>query len=240
MLELSHLERTYNGVGGVTDVSLTVPDGAIYALCGANGAGKTTVLSVVCGLLFAKKGSLRLRGEDVPLDRFHARHGLGWVGHDPAIDPALNGWQWAAFVRGVKAVHWPASALESALRLGLTVSLLDQSVGTLSQGNRRKVVLWVELMTTSALLVMDEPLVGLDPPGIQGFNRLCREFVADGRSILMSTHLLGEAEATATHVGILQGGKLQTEGELQSILVGRTLHQAFSDTLGTLDVSAEG
>ncbi len=227
LLELSHVERTYGGRGGVRDVSLTVPERAIYVLCGANGAGKTTTLSVVAGLLFAARGRLSIDGRAIPLDRQACRPGLGLLTDTPFTDEALTGWQWASFVSGIRNVAWPKDAEETALLLTLQPEALQQRICKLSFGNRRKLVLWIEMMTTRSVLLLDEPLTGLDPSAIEGFHRAARLFVSSGRSIVFSTHLLREAEALATHAGIIHEGVTKCEGSLAEVCAGRSLHETF-------------
>ena len=226
-IELRNLCRTYDGEGGVRDVSLSVPKGAIYVLCGANGAGKSTTLSVLVGLLFSSHGSLLFNGVAVPLDRMAARAGIGFLPDTPVVDEGLTGWQWASFVAGIKAMAWPSSASDAAQRLTLPLDALDRPVRSLSFGTRRKLALWVEMMTTTSVLVLDEPLVGLDPPSIEGFYALARDWVASGRSMLLSTHLLREADGIATHVGVLRNGISVADGPIQDITAGRPLSHVF-------------
>jgi ABC-2 type transport system ATP-binding protein len=227
MLHLSHLARQYRGRGGVTDVTLTVPAGSIYVLCGANGSGKTTTLSVLSGLLYAEAGTLRLAGEAVPLERPARRAGLSYVPDTPVADEALTGRQWLAYVAGVRGMRDLAELAPYAELLAVEAAALETPIRTLSFGNRRKVVLLAELLTTTRVLLLDEPLIGLDPTAIEGFHAAARHFVAAGRSILFSTHLLREAEALATHVGILHRGKSVADGTLDEVKASGTLHEAF-------------
>jgi ABC-2 type transport system ATP-binding protein len=233
MLDLEHLERRYDGRGGVTDVSVHVPAGAIYVLCGANGAGKTTTLSVISGLLFARKGTLRVAGRDgepraLPLDRYAPRTGFGFVGDQPVLDGALTGWQWLAFAAAVKQCPVDtAAASQLATELALDDATPHYPIHSLSFGNQRKIALWAELATTSHLLVLDEPLIGLDPIAIEAFNESARRFVSSGRSILLSTHLLAEAEGLATHVGFIHDGRTVREAAMEEIHAEGRLRDAF-------------
>jgi ABC-2 type transport system ATP-binding protein len=227
LIELSHLKRQYDGVGGVTDVSMSVPNGSVYALCGANGSGKTTTLSVLAGLFYGEAGRLTLNGRTIPLDRWARRPGLGFVADVPVLDEALTPWQWLAFVASLKGAAPAADAGRQAETLMLPRDALNQPIYTLSGGTRRKVAIWTEFVTASAAIIFDEPLVGLDPRAIQGFHDLTRRYVAADRSIILSTHLLHEAEAIATHVGILADGVTRREGALSEIRGETTLFTAF-------------
>ena len=225
--ELRHLTHVFHGGTGAHDVSVTVPRTAIYALCGANGAGKTTTLSVLAGHRIAHAGTLRLHGEPVRLDRHALRPGLSFMADEPVMDLALTAWQWASFVASIKQVPWPADAMDCAAHLQLTPANLDAPLRTLSFGTRRKVALWVEFQTTSGLLVLDEPLIGLDPAAIRGFHLAARSFIASGRSVLLSTHLLREADAVATHVGVMRAGVTLADGAVGTVCAGRSLHDTF-------------
>jgi len=227
LLELSHLRRRYDGVGGVTDVSMSVPSGSVYALCGPNGSGKTTTLSVLAGLFYAEAGRLALNGQTIRLDRWARRPGLGFVADVPILDEALTPWQWVAFVASLKGVQPAADAARNAATLTLAAAALHQPIHTLSGGTRRKVALWTEFVTTEVAVALDEPLGGLDPQAIQGFHDVVRRYVASGRSVILSTHLLHEAEAIATHVGILVEGVTRTEGALSDVRGDTSLFAAF-------------
>jgi len=159
LLELSHLRRRYDGVGGVTDVSMSVPPGAVYALCGANGSGKTTTLSVLAGLFYAEAGRLALDGRPIPLDRWARRTGVGFVADVPILDEALTPWQWVTFVASLKGVQPAADAALDAETLTLASDALNQPIYALSGGTRRKVALWTELVTASrAVTSLPPPL----------------------------------------------------------------------------------
>lgn len=227
LLELSGLSRTFGGSGGVTNVSLCVPPASIYVLCGANGAGKTTTMSVLAGLLFASVGRLFLDHQQIPLDREARRPGLGFVQDDPYLDPDLTPEQWLGFLRALKQCEGYVDARETADALRLSSSELRSRIGELSFGTRRKVALWTEFASTGRLLLLDEPLIGLDPPSIAGFRDVAAQFATGGRSILMSTHLLAEAETIATHVGIMSDGGNVREGTLSKMVGSGSLLQSF-------------
>jgi ABC-2 type transport system ATP-binding protein len=227
LLELSHLKRQYDGAGGVTDVSIAVPRGSVYALCGPNGSGKTTTLSVLAGLFYAEAGRLVVDGRAVPLDRWARRPGLGFVADEPLLDDALTPWQWVAFVASLKGVPPAQDAGECATVLALDAAALAVPIHTLSGGTRRKVAIWTEFVTTSLAVVLDEPLVGLDPQAINGFHELMRRYVASGRAVILSTHLLREAEAIASHVGVIAGGVTRVQGPLPEVRGDKSLFDTF-------------
>ena len=226
-LSLEDLDVRYDTGHGVAGISLSLPAGALYVLCGSNGAGKTTTLRVLAGLTFATQGRLTLGGRVVPLDRYAPRPGLSFLPDAPYLDEGLTAWQWAAFVSSLKDVTWPSTAMAVAETLQLAPETLTERIGALSFGTRRKVALWVEFLTTTDVLLLDEPLIGLDPVAIEGFHAVARDFVATGRSLILSTHLLREAESLATHVGIMRAGRMAREGTLFALCAGGSLQDAF-------------
>jgi ABC-2 type transport system ATP-binding protein len=225
---VERLSKQYRNGKGVRDFNLRVPRGAIYCLLGPNGAGKTTALAVLAGWYGADTGSMNVSGVPITIDRPGQRPGLGFVPDAPVLDDALTGWEWASYVTDVKARRWPhALSREVATQLRLEESLLSTTIATMSLGSRRKVALWIEFVTTERVLVLDEPLTGLDPHAIAGFQAVARGFTDRGGAVLMSTHLVHEAEALATHVGILADGCTVAQGSLDEVRGGTTLLCAF-------------
>lgn len=227
VIELEHLERLYAPGVGVRDVSLHVPAASIYVLAGPTGSGKTTTLSVVAGLRFTRKGNLCLDGRNIPLHRSCVRPGLGFLADTPVLDARLTPVQWLRFARGMKAAALTTDASSLASTLLLDEEALYRPIRTLSFGTQRKVVLWTELLTTDRCLIMDEPFIGLDPAAIQGAEAALREYVADGRAVVVSTHLLHEAQSLATHVGVIAKGRTLWDGPVAGLTGESTLRDAF-------------
>ena len=213
LLETVNVTRLFPSGRGIANISMRVPAGAIYVLCGPNGAGKTTLLRSLVGLWRPTSGVIRWRGEDLPLNRHVPRRGLGFLPDTPFTDANLTAIQWAEFVSGIKGVpmHEDA-ALTRANAFELSAGVLQRPIRELSFGTQRKIALWTELITTSHLLVLDEPFSGLDPVAIDALHDSLRSYVSDGKSVLFSTHLLREVGALATHVAVLIDGGMRYEG----------------------------
>jgi ABC-type multidrug transport system ATPase subunit len=227
-LSVERLSKRYGNGKGVHEIDLAIPTQSIYCLLGPNGAGKTTTLAVLAGWYGADGGSMTLGGAPVVITRPGHRVGLGFVPDIPVLDEALTGWEWASYVTAVRAQHWPGElAREIAAQLLLDNALLSTPIGTMSLGSRRKVALWVEFVTTPHLLLLDEPLTGLDPHAIAGFHAAARGFSDRGGAVLMSTHLVHEAEALATHVGIIADGRTVVQGRLADVRGHTNLLEAF-------------
>jgi ABC-2 type transport system ATP-binding protein len=227
-LSVDLLSKRYPNGKGVHAVSLLIPTRSIYCLLGPNGSGKTTTLAVLAGWYGADSGSVTIGGNRVRIDRPGHRVGLGFVPDVPVLDDALTGWEWASYVAAIKEQSWPhALADEVAAQLLLDEGTLSTTIGTLSLGSRRKVALWIEFVTTRHLLILDEPLTGLDPHAIAGFHAAARGFSARGGAVLMSTHLVHEAESLATDVGIIAAGRTVVQGSLAEVRGDLTLLAAF-------------
>lgn len=231
-LDLVGLTRHYPSGAGISDVTLRLLPGEIHVLAGANGAGKTTTLSVLAGTRYARMGALRLGEHTVRLDRLSPRPGLGFVADRPLFDPRLTPYQWLRFVMTLRhqtddlptTVH---TAAELADVLQLPPPALQEPIGTLSFGTQRKVALWTEMLATRAVLLLDEPLTGLDPLAIEGLHSALRTFCAHGGAVLLSTHLLREAEALASHAAIMHMGRITAAGPMSTVRGDGSFHDAF-------------
>ncbi|MCY7379149.1 MAG: ABC transporter ATP-binding protein, partial [Gemmatimonadaceae bacterium] len=191
-------------------------------------AGKSTTLGVLAGFLFARRGTLRLDGVSVPLERWSPRAGLSYLPERPIIDERVTPWQWCDFVASLKGVTPSADSADLLACLGLDEDYMHAPLATLSFGTIRKVALFAELVTTSRCLIMDEPLSGLDPAAVEGFHDALRAFVRTGkRSVLLSTHLLGEAEAVASHVGVIVDGRTIAEGSVSEVCGSESLRATY-------------
>jgi ABC-2 type transport system ATP-binding protein len=227
-LTVTGLTRQYAGHGGVVDLTFTLAAGTITALVGANGAGKTTALSVLAGFRLADSGTLAMGGLTIPLTAASARPNMGFVADRPVTDGRLTAWHWLDFVRALRGgTIDTATAAELAEHLCLTPTDLVQPIGSRSFGTQRKIALWVELLVTTDVLLLDEPLTGLDPLAINGLHAALRAFTARGGRVLLSTHLLREAEALASHVIILAHGRIVANAAMADVIGDSSLYEAF-------------
>jgi len=189
-------------------VTLRIPAGEVVGLVGPNGSGKSTLLKIILGLLAPSAGTCRVFG--VPSERVEARRGVGYLPEAPDFCPQLTGYELVSYHARLGAV--PARALrvavESALdRVGITAAM-HRRVGTYSLGMRQRLGLAQALVTDPRLLVLDEPVSGVDPVGAEEFCRLVGRFKAEGRTVLFSSHLLPQVERVCDRVVLLNGGRL--------------------------------
>lgn len=211
------LTYRYDSRHGVFDLGLEVPEGGIYAFLGPNGSGKTTTVRLLLGLLSPHAGTIRVGG----MERVRgARGGAGHIGalvEAPSLYPHLTGRQNLEVSR--RLLGLPPQAMEASLeRVGL-VADADRKVRAYSLGMRQRLGLALALLDTPRLLVLDEPGNGLDPEGALDMRKLIRSLAHDsGLTVFLSSHLLGEVEQVATHVGVITAGRLRFQGTMDELL----------------------
>jgi len=219
----------------VDGLDLTVRRGEFYALLGPNGAGKTTTLRMVAGLLQPDAGTIRVGGIDALADPVAAKRLVAWVPDEPMIYDKLTPLEYLEFVSGlwsVDAANAERQAGELIARLGLAPYANERCEG-FSRGTRQKVALAGALIHDPRLIILDEPLTGLDAASARQVKQILRERVEAGDTVLMTTHILEVAERMADRIGVIARGRLLAEGtlaELQSLsgtAAGANLEDTF-------------
>lgn len=203
----------------VSDLDLNIEPGCFYALLGANGAGKTTTLRMIAGLLKPDRGSVRIFGIDAQSDPVAAKRITAWVPDEPLIYDKLTPWEYLEFVAGLWSCAPETSKQHAETLMGL-LELKDvagQYCETLSKGMRQKVALAGALVHQPRLIILDEPLTGLDAASSRRVKAVLREQVDFGASVLMTTHILEVAERMAERIGVIHDGRLIEEGNLAEL-----------------------
>ena len=200
----------------VDALDLTVRIGEFYALLGPNGAGKTTTLRMVAGLLRPDAGSIAILGVDALRDPVAAKQVMAWVSDEPMIFDKLTPLEYLEFVAGLWGID-PAVSQPSAqgllASLGLEPHLHERCEG-FSKGMRQKVALAGALVHDPRLIILDEPLTGLDALSARHVKGLLQERVRSGCTVIMTTHILEVAERMADRIGVIASGRLVAEGTL--------------------------
>jgi len=203
----------------VAGLDLSVKQGEFYSLLGPNGAGKTTTLRMVAGLLPPDAGTITICGIDALRDPVEAKRIVAWVSDEPMIYDKLTPYEYLEFVAGLWALN--ADVAETRARelmdwLGLAPHAHERCEG-FSKGMRQKVALAGALVHGPRVIILDEPLTGLDAGSARQVKRVLRERVAAGGTVIMTTHILEVAERMADRVGIIAGGRLIAEGTLDEL-----------------------
>ncbi len=203
----------------VDQLDLTVRAGEFYSLLGPNGAGKTTTLRMVAGLMQPDAGAISVFGIDARRDPVEAKRILAWVSDEPMIYDKLTPYEYLEFVAGLWGID--ARGAETRARdlialLGLGPHAHERCEG-FSRGMRQKVALAGALVHDPRLIILDEPLTGLDAASARQVKDVLRERVTAGGTVIMTTHILEVAERMADRIGVIARGKLIAEGTLQEL-----------------------
>jgi ABC-2 type transport system ATP-binding protein len=203
----------------VDHLSLTVRRGELYALLGPNGAGKTTTLRMIATLLDPDSGAIEVAGLDAARDPLGVRRLVAWLPDEPLLYDRLTPVEYLEFIAGLWGVGPAAAAMrgEALLRqLGLWEHRGERCEG-FSRGMRQKTALAGALLRDPALMIMDEPLTGLDAAAARLVKDILRERVAQGTTVILTTHILDVAERMADRIGVIARGRLVAEGTLDEL-----------------------
>src|SRR5712691_11704963 len=229
-LDISGLVKRFDRPA-VDGLDLRVRSGEFYALVGPNGAGKTTTLRMVAGLLKPDAGAIAIAGIDALADPVAAKQVMAWISDEPMIYDKLSPLEYLEFVAGLWRVE--AAAAEARARelldwLGLAPHAHERCEG-FSKGMRQKVALAGALVHEPTVIILDEPLTGLDAGSARQVKSVLRERARAGGTVVMTTHILEVAERMADRIGIIASGRLIAEGTLEE-LRGQAGKQAGQST----------
>jgi len=217
-LDISGLVKRFDRPA-VDGLDLRVQSGEFYALVGPNGAGKTTTLRMVAGLLKPDAGAITIAGIDALADPVAAKQVMAWISDEPMIYDKLSPLEYLEFVAGLWRVE--AAAAEARARelldwLGLAPHAHERCEG-FSKGMRQKVALAGALVHEPTVIILDEPLTGLDAGSARQVKSVLRERARAGGTVVMTTHILEVAERMADRIGIIASGRLIAEGTLEEL-----------------------
>jgi ABC-2 type transport system ATP-binding protein len=211
------LSKWYGQVSGLNDITVSVPPG-ITGLLGPNGAGKSTFMKVITGQLRPSKGTVRVFGEPIWHNQtLYAR--IGFCPEQDAFYDRMTGLDWVTALVGLHG-YPHAEAREAAARALAAVDLSDAAgkrIGAYSKGMRQRVKLAQAIAHDPELLILDEPLSGMDPVGRRRTMRMIREWARQGRSVLVSSHILHEIELMTSNILLINNGRILAEGNVHQI-----------------------
>jgi ABC-2 type transport system ATP-binding protein len=237
IIETRGLTKSFGGRTAVVDLDLAVPRGCAFGFLGHNGAGKTTLIRMLLGLTQPSAGSMSMLGQPLPAARAAVLGRVGAIVEEPHFHGHLTARE---NLRVIAAARGPETfgRIDGALR---RVGLLDRAgdrVRTYSQGMRQRLGVARCLIADPELLILDEPMNGLDPGGIQDFRAMIGELVGEGRTVFLSSHLLDEVEKTCEAAAVIDSGRLIASGSIASLVAGgeRELDIGCDDPRLALDV----
>ncbi|MEZ4425498.1 MAG: ABC transporter ATP-binding protein [Gemmatimonadota bacterium] len=239
MIQLENVVKRYGAFEAVRGVDFEVPRGRIFGFLGPNGAGKTTTIRMVAGVLQPSGGSIRIGGVDVEKDPERAKASIGYIPDRPYLYEKLSGAEFLRFVAGL----WGRNGNGTEHRANRLLELFqlrdrqDDLIESYSHGMRQKLLITSALVHEPELIVVDEPMVGLDPRSAKILKDLFRTYADHGGTVFLSTHTLEVAEALCDHIAIINKGRIIARGTMDEL---RTQAEAGSAGLEEIFLKVTG
>ena len=234
MLKIEHLTKTYGDKKAVDDLSLHILPGEIYGFIGHNGAGKTTTLKSVAGILQFDAGEITIDGNSVRNQPLACKKEIAYIPDNPDLYDYMTGIKFLNFIAdifGISAADRQARIHDYAERFELTADLA-QPIASYSHGMKQKLAIIAAWIHQPKLIIMDEPLVGLDPKAAHLLKGMMREVCDEGGAIFFSTHVLEVAEKLCDKVAIIKAGRLIRSGTMEEVKGDDSLEQVFLELEG--------
>lgn len=234
MLEIKNYTKTYGtGKKAADNVSLTVEPGDIYGFIGHNGAGKSTTIRAVVGVLDFTEGEIYIDGHSVKEEPMACKNITAYIPDNPDLYENLTGIQYLNFIADVFGIG--AKEREEAIQkyadlFEITKDLGDL-IGSYSHGMKQKVAIISALIHRPKLLVLDEPFVGLDPKATFTLKNIMHELCEEGTAVFFSTHVLDVAEKLCNKIAIIKGGQIIASGTMEELTHGNSLESVFMEVI---------
>lgn len=218
-IEISHLTKQYkNGVTALEDISIQV-GGGVYGLLGHNGAGKTTLMKALVTILRPSSGTVRICGYDTVKQGDQVRSRIGYLPQELAMYPSLSVFDFVSYMAQLKGVHRKrTSAVNAALEMVEMLEFSKRKIGQLSGGMKRRVGIAQALVGDPEILIVDEPTAGLDPEERVRFRGVLSRFAKDGKTVLLSTHIVEDIHQICGELAVLRNGRLFYTGSSAGLM----------------------
>ena len=220
MIEIKNVSKTYNdNIKAIDNLNLKINDGEIVGFIGLNGAGKTTAIKMMTGILQPDIGTIKINGYDIVKDSLKAKQIIGYIADSPDMFLKLTGMEFINFIANIYKVPLDVRKKrikEFGERFGLS-DVLDKPMQSYSHGMRQKIMVVAALVHDPDVWILDEPLIGLDPTSAFELKKMMREHADKGNSVFFSTHVLEVAEKLCDKIAIIDKGKVVFIGTLKEL-----------------------
>ena len=230
MIEIKNVSKTYDGIKkALNDVSFSVKDGEIFAFIGHNGAGKTTMIKSIIGILDFQEGDILINNKSIKKDPIACKLDMAYVPDNPDLYENMKAIDFINFVLDMYDIPSDTrkEKIEKYAKLFELEDKLTDDIASFSHGMKQKVALIAALAQDPKVLIMDEPFVGLDPKAVYDIKEIMKQMAKDGKTIFFSTHILDVAEKLCSRVAIIKNGQIVKIGKMNDIKGDESLEQVF-------------
>ncbi len=219
MITIKNLRKTYGSFAAVNDISLEVPPGGIFAFLGVNGAGKTTTIRMLTGILRPTSGEIYIGGFDLLKEPLQAKAITGYVPDRPNLYPKLTGREFLYFICDLYRLtgKHADTRIDAVLDEYTLTQWQDELIESYSHGMKQRLATCAAVVHEPRVLIVDEPMVGLDPHGARNLKEALKRYAQQGTTVFLSTHSLNVAEELADNLAIIHQGSILTKGTLEHI-----------------------
>lgn len=232
MLEIKNYSKSYkNGIKAVDNISLTIEEGDLFAFIGHNGAGKSTTIKSIVGILDFEEGEILINGLSIKKNPVECKKQIAYIPDNPDLYESLTGIRYLNFIADVFEVSKEdrKNNIEKYSTLFGLKDKLSDYIGSYSHGMKQKLALISAFLHKPKILVLDEPFVGLDPKASYLVKQAMRDFCDNGGIIFFSTHILEVAQKLCNKIAIIKNGKLVTTGSMEEITKDSSLEDVFME-----------
>jgi ABC-2 type transport system ATP-binding protein len=219
MITIKNLTKSYGAFVAVNDISLEVPPGGIFAFLGINGAGKTTTIRMLTGILRPTSGNIYIAGFDLQKESLQAKAITGYVPDRPNLYPKLTGREFLYFICDLYHItgKHADNRIDAVLDEYTLTQWQDELIESYSHGMKQRLATCAAVVHEPKVLIVDEPMVGLDPHGARNLKESLKRYAQRGTTVFLSTHSLNVAEELADNLAIIHQGSILTKGTLEHI-----------------------
>ncbi len=217
MIEVSGFAKRFGRVVAVENVSFSVPPGQVFGLLGPNGAGKTTTIRAITGLTRPSSGTVRVAGFDVWKEPVKAKGAFGYIPDRPYLYAKLTARELLRFIAGLHKLKGVDTEIERWLEFFALQDFANELIETYSHGMKQKLTIIAAMLPEPPVLIVDEPMVGLDPKAAKQARELFSNYAEKGNTVLLTTHSLPVAEAVAHRIAVLDRGHILAQGTLEEL-----------------------